>query len=165
MKYSYTFFITLIAAALFAQTGRITSLEKSLAGKSGLKLVKDYRQLSEWYFEEGWYKRAAERARQAFGEAKKMGWDQEMALSLNREGKALVNISGRGKNNKKRAFKSFMQSNSLTRDKNLRLDNLRNSKPWLPPSAGKKNTRLSCGILPQPAAMGQAKIPPPPSTV
>ncbi|MFQ5448364.1 MAG: adenylate/guanylate cyclase domain-containing protein [Saprospiraceae bacterium] len=128
MKYSYTFFITLIAAALFAQTGRITSLEKSLAGKSGLELVKDYRQLSEWYFEEGLYKRAAERARQAFGEAKKMGWNQEMALALNREGKALVKIPGRRNTFKNKAFKSFMQSNSLTRDKDLRLGNLHQLK-------------------------------------
>jgi adenylate cyclase len=128
MKLIHTFIITLFAVSLFAQPARITSLEKSLDGKPGVELVKDYRQLSEWYFKDGNFELAAERARQAYDEAKKIGWNHEMALALNREGKALMKIPSRRNTSKNKAFKSFMESNTLTRNKDLRLDNLNQLK-------------------------------------
>lgn len=128
MKSTITFICTLYISAICAQPARITALEESLPGKPGLELVKGYRQLSEWYFEEKFYEKAAEMARQAYDEAKKLSWDFEMALALNREGKALANIPSRRNTSKSKAFKSFLESNTLTTDKALRLDNFEHLK-------------------------------------
>ncbi|MBI5916746.1 MAG: hypothetical protein HY842_15315 [Bacteroidetes bacterium] len=118
--------LTLLALPLvfFAQSEAIKNLEKTTAKLSGEDFLKNARTLSEWHFNENFFEKSAEWAEKGFDAAKKSGLSEQAALFLNQQGTALMKAPSRRNNFKSKAFKSFEESNSLTTDKALRLDNL-----------------------------------------
>ena len=87
-------------------------------------IVEKSLELYDKYFAEGKYKEAGQYAHNAFEEAGKLGDVETQAIALNRRGKALVKIPNAKNAVLNRAAKSFEESNYLTSDKVLKLENL-----------------------------------------
>ena len=120
--------LVLSITLLQAQSDRIKNLEKVLSQQSGEDYLRNALTLSEWYFTEGFFEKSADRADDAYRAAKKLNLNNYMALALNQRGKALVKTPNKRNSLKNKAFKCFEESNGLTTDAVLRMDNLQYMK-------------------------------------
>ncbi|MEK7255003.1 MAG: adenylate/guanylate cyclase domain-containing protein, partial [Bacteroidota bacterium] len=83
---------------------------------------------SSLYFEQGFYHKASDLAEKAYDAARKADLNEYMAKALNKQGKAQAKIPNSKPAVKNRAFKNFQESNRLTTELDLRLDNLQQMK-------------------------------------
>jgi class 3 adenylate cyclase len=109
---------------LFSQSERIQNLEKLLPSVNGEEYLKNVLTLADWYYQEGLFEKSAEKAEDAFKAAKKLKLNSYMAVALNQGGKALMKMPSKRDAPRKKAFSNFKQSNELTSDPQLRMDNL-----------------------------------------
>ena len=116
--------LLLTTASLTAQSTQIKDFEKSISGKTGPEFVNDALTLAGMYYSENLLDETIDWSDKAYEAAGKIKLKSQMALALNRKGKALTKVQSRRNTYKNRAFKSFEESNSLTTDDVLRMDNL-----------------------------------------
>ncbi len=126
MKVFNTIFLLLSAVAfnLSAQSAQIRDFEKNMAGKTGQEYIMDALTLAQMYYAENLLDETIDWSEKAYEAAKKNNQQSMMALALNRKGKALMKVESKRSVYKNRAFKSFEESNALTADDVLRMDNL-----------------------------------------
>lgn len=126
MKIFYCALALLSAATvpLLSQSDAIKNLEKMASAQTGEDLLRNSLTLSEWYFNEQFYQKSADWAEKAYGAAKKSNMANYMAIALHQQGLALAKIPGKRDGNKAKAIKSFMESNRITTDDELKLKNL-----------------------------------------
>ncbi len=128
MKFVFTFLSLLFANFLFSQSQELLGLEKELSKLGGLNFVKAAVNLSEEYYREGYYQKAVEKAKKAHSTAAQMGDKEWMAIALNRQSKALIQLPRRKAANRQEAIANFQQSIRLSENNNLKLDNLQQLK-------------------------------------
>jgi class 3 adenylate cyclase len=138
MKKSTTTFILLLFAILsFSQSQAIKNLEATTAKLSGEDYVKNALTLADWLYNEGFYEKSVDWADKAGDAAKKLKDNNLVATCLNQRGKSQIKVPSKRDNLKNKAFKNFEESNSLTTDAELKLDNLQHLKE-LATDLGKK---------------------------
>jgi adenylate cyclase len=113
---------------LTAQSAQIKDFEKAIAGKTGQDFVSDALTLAGMYYDENLLDETIDWSDKAYDAAGKLNLKSQMAIALNLKGKALTKVQSKRNTYKNRAFKSFEESNSLTSDNNLRMDNLEHMK-------------------------------------
>ncbi|MBK9014849.1 MAG: hypothetical protein IPM82_12650 [Saprospiraceae bacterium] len=113
---------------LSAQSEAIKNLEGTTTKLSGEDYLNNALTLADWLYNEGFFEKSVEWADKAANAAKKLKQPNYLAISLNQRGKAQMKVPSRRDNLKNKAFKSFEESNSLTTDAELKLDNLVNMK-------------------------------------
>lgn len=113
-------------SSLLGQSDRIKELETLAAQQAGEDYIRTALSLSESYMVEQFYEKSLEWVEKAYSAAKKAKLNTYMALALNRQGKVLMNTPSRRSNLKSKAFKCFEDSNRLTTDPTLKMDNLVN---------------------------------------
>ncbi len=118
----------LIAFGLSAQSDAIKNLEKTTQKVTGEDFIQNALTLAEWYYNEGFFEKSVEWAEKAGDAAKKLKDNNYLAISLNQKGKSQMKVSGKRQVMKSKAYKSFEESNELTTDADLKLDNLLNMK-------------------------------------
>ncbi|MCC6726172.1 MAG: hypothetical protein IT258_16815 [Saprospiraceae bacterium] len=129
MKKSFLSFILLLFYfGLLAQSDAIKSLEKTTLKVTGEDYINNALTLADWLYNENFFEKSVEWAENAEDAAKKLKHNEYRAISLNQKGKSLMKMEGRRQAMKTKAFKSFEESNGLTTDAALKLDNLQNMK-------------------------------------
>lgn len=124
MKYFFVLFLLVFHSLQpFAQSDAIKNLEKTTAKLTGQDYLANAFTLVDWYYNEGFFEQSAEWADNAYNSAKKLKQQPDMAKSLNLKGKALMKITGK-RPAKNKAYKAFEESNEITTDADLKLDNL-----------------------------------------
>jgi len=126
MKFASIFCLVFFAAAahLGAQSPAIKDFEKNISEKQGTAFVTDALELSRMYYAENLLDKTVEWADKSIEAARKLGDKGSMALALSLRGKAQMKIQSRRNTYKNKAYKSFEESNSLTGDHDLKMENL-----------------------------------------
>lgn len=139
MKKSTILFLLLLlqSAFLFSQSQAIVNLEVTTAKLTGEDYVNNALTLTDWLYNEGFFEKSVEWADKAGGVAKKLKNNNLLAVSLNKRGRSQMKVPSKRDNLKNKAFKNFEESNSLTTDADLKLDNLLHLKE-LATELGKK---------------------------
>ena len=101
---------------------------QNMTEKQGESLIRQSLDFFDKYYAEGKYKEAAEYANTASKAAENIGNNKYQAIALNWHGKALMKIQNAKKTVLNRAYKSLQESNRLTNDKVLRMDNLQHMR-------------------------------------
>jgi class 3 adenylate cyclase len=122
MKHLSTLLFCILCVSLSGQSDKIKELEKTMPAKTGENYISAALQLSEFYHAEAFFEKSEHWAGMAYETARLMKRNADMASALNHQGKALLGSGS--KRNKNKAFKDFEESNKLTSDKALRVDNL-----------------------------------------
>lgn len=123
MKYLITFLLIFSSLWSFSQDD-LQSLETNLKNQSGISYVKTAIQLSEGYFSLGEYNESIDRAKKAYREAAKSSDKNLMAVALNRQAKALIQLPRQKRANRTEAASILAQSSKLTKNQALKIDNL-----------------------------------------
>lgn len=124
MKYFFTYLFLLNFIFLFSQSDPIQKLENDLLNQSGKEYLSTAVSLSDEYYKIGNFKRAIEIAKKAHTNAAKLGSKEWMAIALNRQSKALIQLPKSKRTNRAEALSNLEQSIKLTTDPDLKLDNL-----------------------------------------
>ncbi|MCR9290090.1 MAG: hypothetical protein NXI23_22180 [Bacteroidetes bacterium] len=124
MKYFFTYLFLLSFIFLFSQSDPIQKLENDLLNQSGKEYLSTAVSLSDEYYKIGNFKRAIEIAKKAHTNAAKLGSKEWMAIALNRQSKALIQLPKSKRTNRAEALSNLEQSIKLTTDPDLKLDNL-----------------------------------------
>jgi adenylate cyclase len=109
---------------LLAQSDAILSLEKTTAKVTGEDFINNALTLADWLYNEGFFEKSVQWAEKAGEAAKKLKHNNYLAISLNQKAKSQMKISGKRQVMKSKAYKSFEESNAITTDAALKLDNL-----------------------------------------
>ncbi len=112
----------------FSQKEKIQELEAGLSAKKGVAFVDDAIALSELYYRENRFEMSGRRADEAVKMAKEENLAGKVAIALNRRGMAIMELAKGKRVYLNRAYKSFVESNLYTSDKNLKLENFQNMK-------------------------------------
>lgn len=120
----YILALSLLPNIILAQSDAIKNLEKMTAQLTGEDFLNNALTISDWLHNEGFFEKSVEWAEKAGEAAKKLKQSNYLAISLNQKGKSLMRLPGKRQTSKSRAFKSFQESNELTIDADLKLDNL-----------------------------------------
>lgn len=124
MKYFFTYLFLLNFIFLFSQSDPIQKLENDLLNQSGKEYLSTAVSLSDEYYKIGNFKRAIEIAKKAHTNAAKLGSKEWMAIALNRQARALIQLPKSKRTNRAEALSNLEQSIKLTTDPDLKLDNL-----------------------------------------
>jgi class 3 adenylate cyclase len=124
MKYFFTYLFLLSFIFLFSQSDPIQKLENDLLNQSGKEYLSTAVSLSDEYYKIGNFKRAIEIAKKAHTNAAKLGSKEWMAIALNRQARALIQLPKSKRTNRAEALSNLEQSIKLTTDPDLKLDNL-----------------------------------------
>lgn len=108
----------------FSQSNSVSILEKKLETKTGLEYVETAIELSEAYYRKGNYDSAVTIAKEAYASAAQNSDKEWMAISLNRQAKALIQLPKSKRANRAEAIANLEQSLKLSSDEELTLDNL-----------------------------------------
>ncbi len=114
--------------SLPAQSDAIKSLEKTTANVTGEDFINNALTLADWLYKEGFFEKSVEWAEKAGGAAQKLKHNNYLAISLNQKAKSQMKIPSKRQVMKSKAYKSFEESNLLTTDAALKLDNLSHMK-------------------------------------
>ncbi len=124
----YTLLLLFFNFNLIAQSEAIKNLEATTVKLTGEDYLKNALTISEWLYNEGLFEKSADWADNAAAAAKKLKNNSLLATSLNQRGRSQMKVPSKRDNFKNKALKSFEESNSLTTDAELKLDNLLNMK-------------------------------------
>lgn len=102
----------------------VLSFSQNKEEEQNKSLVQQSFSLYDKYFSEGKYMEAGTYAKNAYEAAGKLGDIETQALALNKGGKALSKVPGAKAPLLNKAFRYFEESNELTSDKSLKIDNL-----------------------------------------
>ncbi|MBI1225527.1 MAG: hypothetical protein GC192_09860 [Bacteroidetes bacterium] len=129
MKYLICLFTSLLASSfLMAQSEAIKNLEATTAKLSGEDYINNSLTIADWLYNEGYFEKSVEWADKAATASKKLKLTNYEAISLNQWAKSQMKVPSKRDNLKNKAFRAFEDSNSLTTDADLKLDNLLNMK-------------------------------------
>lgn len=118
--------LLLLSCQLGAQSDAIKNLENTTAKQTGVEYLNNALTLADWLYKESYYKQSAEWAEKAVNTAQKLNRTNDLAISLNQLGRSQMRIPSQRDVMRYRAYKSFEESNSLTTESDLRLDNFQN---------------------------------------
>lgn len=124
MRYLPLLLILLAFPALSQNTDPGT-LEAELAGKSGADYAQAAIAVADAYARTGQWEKSADLAAKAYKEANAAGNNELRAMALNREAKGLLYTPNPKAGYKVRVADKLQESNRLTQDKSLRIDNLK----------------------------------------
>jgi adenylate cyclase len=102
-----------------AQSDAIKSLEMTTANVTGEDFINNALTLADWLYKESFFEKSVEWAEKAGEAAKKLKHNNYLAISLNQKAKSQMKF---------KAYKSFEESNALTTDAAMKLDNLLHMK-------------------------------------
>ncbi len=129
MKSAYCILASLLFSfQIFGQSEAIKNLEATTAKLNGEDYINNALTIADWLYKENFFEKSVEWADNAASASKKLKNNNYLAISLNQRGKSQMKIPSKRDNLKNKAFKSFEESNSLTTDADLKLDNLLNLK-------------------------------------
>ncbi|MCU0349016.1 MAG: hypothetical protein MUC59_18905 [Saprospiraceae bacterium] len=121
----YLLLALFVSIQVTAQSDAIKNLEKTTLKQTGEDFVNNALTIADWLYAEGFYEKSVEWADKAEAAAKKLKNNAYVAISLNQKGKSQAKLPGRSK---AKAYKTFEESNELTTDADLKLDNLLNMR-------------------------------------
>lgn len=101
------------AQRLVVQCEQIQAFQRSMATSEGIGSAAIAIQLSELYFKNGEYEKAAQLASEAYEEAEEYNEKSFMATALNKEARAILKSEDAGKEEKAEARKKFRKSLKL----------------------------------------------------
>lgn len=135
----FTLFICLFLPffGLRAQSEAIVNLEAKTVKLTGEDYMNNALTLADWLYNEGFFEKSADWASKAADASKKMKNNSYLAVSLNQQAKSLMKVPNKRDNLRNKAYKAFEESNSLTTDADLKLNNLVGMKE-LATTLGKK---------------------------
>ncbi len=125
MKTAFSLLLCVVAFSVLGQTAQEKALEAALTELEGRPYVLKALELSDYYFEQGAYAKAAVRARRAYQEAEDLGDRELMALALHKGGVALRHLPHANRSQLNRAEDSFRRSLELSDERKLKTANLR----------------------------------------
>lgn len=127
-KTIYLFAFLLQCSLLPAQSDAIKSLEKTTAKVTGEDYINNALTLADWLYNEGFFEKSVDWAGKAGETAKKLKLTNYLAISLNQKAKSQMKLPGKRQTMKSKAYKTFEESNGITTDADLKLDNLQHMK-------------------------------------
>ena len=135
MKTTFRIFILLCfliySERAFSQSSKVQQLEQEIANSAGVEKIEKTIALVDVLLANSDFVRAEELASNAEDAARKLQAKEWIAISLNREGKALMSIGKKGFLGREKSAPKFLKSLDLLRsagsnNKPLQLDNLQN---------------------------------------
>lgn len=115
----------LLPFSLIAQSGNLSSREAELQNLSGAAFVNEALDLSVAHYRSLSFGKAIALAQQAYAEAEKEGDSFLMARALNQESKGMIATPGLRAGDRAKIVRKLLNSNELSQDFELRLENLR----------------------------------------
>ncbi len=117
-----------ITCQLAAQSEAVKKLEANTVKLTGENFLNNALTISEWLYKEGFFQKSSDWAAKAADTAKKIKKNDLLAISLNQLGRSQMRIPSKETNLRRDSYKIFEESNSLTDETDLKLDNLKNMK-------------------------------------
>ncbi|MCF8244460.1 MAG: hypothetical protein K9J37_07075 [Saprospiraceae bacterium] len=113
---------------MMAQSVAIKKLEGTTQKLNGEDYLNNSLTLADWLYKEGYFQKSADWAEKAVDTAKKLNKKDLLSISLNQLGRSQMRIPTKGDVMRHKAYNSLKDSNDLTDDTEVKLDNLKNMK-------------------------------------